>query len=169
LGYALALSGRIPEALALLERTVGQTPFASLTSRTVLNATWVSEVYLHAGHLADAYTLAVQALALAREHKERGTEAWTLRLLGDITARREPPESVLAAAHYQQALALAEELGMRPLVAHCHRSLGTLYAATGQPEQARPALSAAIMQYRAMDMTFWLPQAESALAQVEAR
>ena len=74
-----------------------------------------------------------------------------------------------AEAHYQQALALAEELGMRPLQAHCHRGLGTLYATTGQREQARAELSTAIEMYRAMEMTFWLPQTEAALAQVEAR
>jgi hypothetical protein len=56
---------------------------------------------------------------------------------------------------------------MRPLVAHCHRGLGTLYAATGQREQARTELTAAIALYRTMDMTFWLPQAEAALVQVE--
>jgi len=55
---------------------------------------------------------------------------------------------------------------MRPLQAHCHRGLGTLYATIGQQEQARAELSAAIELYRAMDMTFWLPQAEAALAQV---
>ena len=65
------------------------------------------------------------------------------------------------------ALALAEELGMRPLQAHCHRGLGTLYAATGQWEQARAALTTAIEMYRVMDMTFWLPETETALAQVE--
>jgi hypothetical protein len=64
---------------------------------------------------------------------------------------------------------LASELGMRPLAAHCHRGLGTLYATTGQREQARAELTAAIALYRAMDMTFWLPQAEAALVQVEAR
>ena len=56
---------------------------------------------------------------------------------------------------------------MRPLQAHCHRGLGTLYATTGQREQARATLSTAIELYRAMDMTFWLPQAEAVLAQVE--
>jgi hypothetical protein len=56
---------------------------------------------------------------------------------------------------------------MRPLQAHCHRGLGTLYATIGQQEQARAELSAAIELYRAMDMTFWLPQTEAALAQVE--
>jgi len=58
---------------------------------------------------------------------------------------------------------------MRPLQAHCHRGLGTLYAAVGQREQARTALSTAIALYRDMDMPFWLPQAEAALAQVEGR
>jgi tetratricopeptide (TPR) repeat protein len=135
----------------------------------VLNAAWVSEVYLRAGHLADAHTLAVQALALTREHKERGTEAWTLRLLGDIAMHREPPKAEEAENDYQQALALADELGMRPLQAHCHLGLGTLYATTGQGKQACAALSAAIALYRAMDMTFWLPQAEAALAQAEER
>ena len=56
---------------------------------------------------------------------------------------------------------------MHPLMAHCHRGLGTLYAATGQREQARTELAAAIALYRAMDMTFWLPQAEAALMQMQ--
>jgi Flp pilus assembly protein TadD len=79
---------------------------------------------------------------------------------------RDPPERQAAEDHYQQALALADELGMRPLQAHCHRDLGTLYVTMGQQEQARSELSTAIALYRAMDMTFWLPQAEVALAQV---
>jgi hypothetical protein len=56
---------------------------------------------------------------------------------------------------------------MRPLVAHCHLGLGRLYAQTSRGEQARTALSTAIDLYRAMDMTFWLPQAEATLARVE--
>jgi hypothetical protein len=56
---------------------------------------------------------------------------------------------------------------MRPLQAHCHLGLGTLYTKIDQREPARAELSAALDLYRAMDMTFWLPQAEAALAQVE--
>jgi tetratricopeptide (TPR) repeat protein len=103
----------------------------------------------------------------ARSHQERGHEAYALRLLGDIAARRDPSEVETAEDHYHQALALADELGMRPLQAHCHRGLGTLYAMTGQREQARAELAAAIELYQAMEMTLWLPQAEAALAQVE--
>ena len=98
--------------------------------------------------------------------KERGNEALALHQLGVVYAHANPPDAAQAEAHYQQALALAEELGMRPLQAHCHLGLGTLYATTGQWEQARTALAATIDLYRAMDMTFWLPQAEATLAQV---
>jgi hypothetical protein len=58
---------------------------------------------------------------------------------------------------------------MRPLQAYCHLGLGTLHAKIDQREQARAVLSAAIELYRAMAMTFWLPQAEAGLAQVEGR
>jgi Flp pilus assembly protein TadD len=55
---------------------------------------------------------------------------------------------------------------MRPLQAHCHRGLGMLYGKLGQQEQARRELSTAIEMYRTMAMTFWVPQAEAALAQM---
>jgi tetratricopeptide (TPR) repeat protein len=114
--------------------------------------------------------LAERALKVARQRKERGSQAWALRLLGEIVAQREFPEVKPAEDHYRQALALAEALGMRPLQAHCHRGLGALYATIGRREQARAELSIAIELYKAMDMTFWLPQAEAALAQpVESR
>ena len=119
-----------------------------------------------AGHLEEAHALAEHALALAREHQERGHQAYALRLLGEIAARREPPESDQAGDYYRQALALAEELGMRPLVAHCHLGLGKLYAKRGRRAEARADLSAAVELYRAMEMTFWLPQADAALAEV---
>jgi tetratricopeptide (TPR) repeat protein len=129
----------------------------------------LGEAQVLTGRLEEAHALAERALALAREHQERGHQAYALRLLGDIAARREPPEHSQAEAHYRQALTLADKLGMRPLQAHCHRGLGTLYAATGQREQARTALSMAIEMYTSMAMTFWLPQAQAVLAQVKGR
>jgi hypothetical protein len=112
---------------------------------------------------------AERALAHAQEHDERGHQARALWLLGEVIAHRTPSEVTPAEAVYHQTLALADELGMRPLVAHCRRGLGTLYAATGQREQAHAELSTAIAMYRAMEMTFWLPQAEAVLTQVEGQ
>ena len=163
LGVVYALSGRVPEALPLLEQ-------AASTGQK--EATWfarLSEAYLLAGRTEDALEQAQRALDLSREYKQRGYQAHACRLLGEIVAHHTPPAVEQSEAHYQQALALAEELGMRPLVAHCHRGLGTLYATTGQADQARTELSTAMEMYRAMEMTFWLPETEAALAQVEGR
>jgi tetratricopeptide (TPR) repeat protein len=166
LGEAYTLGGRVADAEPMLTRAMEQTTAMGMVICQALWRLSLGKAHLVASRLAEAQTLAEGALTHARQHQERGNEAYALRLLGDIAARRKPPEVTPAAAHYRQAHALAEELGMRPLQAHCHRGLGTLYATIGQQEQARAELSAAIVLYRAMAMTFWLPQAEAALAQV---
>jgi tetratricopeptide (TPR) repeat protein len=125
----------------------------------------LSEAYLLSGRLEDACQRAEQALALSRGYKQRGHEAYALRLLGDIAAHSVPPEVEQAEAFYRQAIALADELGMRPLLAHCHSGLGILYNRIGRLEQSHTELSAAIELYRAMAMTFWLDRAETALVQ----
>ena len=102
---------------------------------------------------------------LSREHGQRGYEAWALRILGEVSACRDPPEP--GDGHYSGALALAEELGMRPLVAHCHFGLGKLYRRTGKREEAREHLTTAMKMYRAMDMRFWLEEAEAKMRQLQ--
>jgi hypothetical protein len=97
---------------------------------------------------------------LAMERGFRGTEARTLQLLGEIGARREPPEFAEAEDNYLRALALAEQLEMRPLVAHCHLGLGRLHRRQGNPREARSHVRAAKDVYRELDMPFWLKQAE---------
>ena len=169
LGAAYTLGGRVADAVLLLTQATEQATAMEMVVFQALCRLSLGEAHMLAGCPGDAHVLAERTLVLAREHQERGNEAYALRLLGEIAARREPPEHEQAEAYYQQALALAEELGMRPLVAHGHLGLGTLYAKSGQRRQARAELSAAIELYRAMDMTFWLPQAEAVLAQVEGR
>jgi class 3 adenylate cyclase/tetratricopeptide (TPR) repeat protein len=169
LGWAYACAGRVAEALPLLEQAEQRDAAMGIMGGQSLRVCYLSEAYLLADRMQEAAQLAGRALDLACTYKERGHEAWALRLLGEIAAHQAPPEAESAAHHYRQALALAEELGMRPLVAHCHLGLGTLYAKIGQQQQARAELSTVIAMYRAMDMTFWLPQAEVALAQVEER
>src|SRR5262245_40189701 len=164
LGAAYALSGRTTEALPLLTQTTDHVT-AVRSHAEVRTLAELSEALLLVGRVEGASALADQLLALSRTHPGRGYQAQAFRLLGDVARHRGPPESELTGAHYQQAPALAEEIGIRPLQAHCHRGLGTLYAQRGQREQARMELDAARDLYQAMDMTFWLPQTEVALAQ----
>jgi class 3 adenylate cyclase/tetratricopeptide (TPR) repeat protein len=169
LGAAYALARRGVEALPLLEQAIAQAASMQLRVWQAIRMAWLSEAALLAGHMEQATQRAHEALDLAHGHQERGNEAWALRLLGEIATHRQPPEVKEAEDSYRQALALAEALGMRPLQAHCHHGLGTLYEKIGRLEQARAELTTAIDLYRAMAMTFWLPQAEAALAQVEGR
>jgi class 3 adenylate cyclase/tetratricopeptide (TPR) repeat protein len=159
LGAAYGMAGRVAEALPLLEQAVAQ----------ALMVAWLGEAYLLAGRLEEAHTCAMEALEFASTHKERGWQAYALRLLGEIHVHLNPPAIESAEAYYRQALSLANELDMRPLQAHCHRGLGTLYLKMGQQVQAGAELSAAIELYRAMEMTFWLPPTEAALAEVGGR
>jgi tetratricopeptide (TPR) repeat protein len=168
LGAAYARAGRSADAVPLLEEAVTQAVARQYLWDQALRLVWLGEAYLRAGRSAEAETQAQQALAFTHAHQERGHEASALWLLGEVAAQQAAPEATQAVAHYQQALALANALGIRPLQAHCHRSLGTLYGQTGRAGEARTALATAITMYRSMAMTFWLPQTETALAQVEA-
>src|SRR5262249_40933932 len=166
LGTVYTLEGRVADAVPLLTQAMERTTAPEMIGFQAHCSLSLGAAQVLAGRLDEAHTLAERALTLARAHQERGHQAYTLRLLAEIAAQREPPESEQAEDHYRQALALADELAMRPLVAHCHLGLGTLYGRMGRVEPARVELSAAIVLYRAMDMTFWLPQAEAVLAQV---
>ena len=158
LGAAYTLGGRIANAVSLLTQALEQTMATAMVVYQALCSLTLGEAQLLAGCLEEAHAHAEQALAHAREYPERDNQAYALRLLGDIAARREPPE-----------IAPAEELGMRPLQAHCHRGLGTLYVTAGRQEQARTELATAIEMYKSMAITFWLPQTEAALAQMEGQ
>ncbi len=166
LGAAYTLAGRVADAVPLLAQALEQTLAVETVHYQAFCRLSVGEAQLQAGRLEEAYALAERALALARERQERGYQAYALRLLGDIAAHQDPTENEQVEDQYRQALALAEDLGMRPLQAHCHLGLGSLYAKIDQREHAGVELSIAIELYRAMDMTFWLPQAEATLAQL---
>jgi len=151
LGQAYALSGRTAEALPLLEEAVAQAESSGMIGGQSLRIAQLGEGYLLAGRLADARDAANRALDLARAHKERGHEAWTLRLLGEIhsTAGLLDPEQAEAAL--RQAATVAEELGMRPLAAHCALDLGTLFGRLQQRDRAAEHFAAALGLFRDLD------------------
>jgi predicted ATPase/class 3 adenylate cyclase len=169
LGHVYAWSGRVEEGVSLLQEALTAYESAGIGWWHSLSVAQLGEVYLLAEQVEDARACADRAVRLTRERGERGHEAWAMRLLGEVAAHQSRPDGATVEAHYSTAMALASELGMRPLAAHCHLGLGTLYAKIRRREQAHPELSTAIDLYRAMGMTFWLPQAEAALAQVEGR
>jgi hypothetical protein len=122
--------------------------------------------YLLDGRLADATRIAQDGLAAARQRTEREVEGQLLRLLGDIAAHPDRVEVDTAEAHYRQAQALAEALGLRPLLAHCHLGLGALYRRAGTRQQAREHITTAGTMFGEMDMRYWREQAEVELKEL---
>ena len=110
--------------------------------------------------------IAQEGLAAARLRGERGVEGQLLRLLGDIAAHPDRFEVDTAEAHYRQALALAEALGLRPLMAHCHLGLGALYRRGGKRPEAREYLTTAGTMFGEMDMRYWREQAETEMREL---
>ena len=156
LGSAYALAGRTAEALPLLTKAAEQTVAKGLVAHRVSCHLALGEAQLHAGHLDTAAALANDVLTHSRAHQERGLEAYGLRLVADILSRRMLSNNSLAESHYESARALSEELGMRPLVAHCHLGIGILYQRIGKREDAQAHFAAARVLYRSMAMSFWL-------------
>jgi tetratricopeptide (TPR) repeat protein len=166
LGAVYALANRTAEAIPLLRKVADQAASMKLVSDHLLGAIPLAEVWLATGRIEDAAKLGKQALELARTHKQRGHEVYALRLLGEVAARRVPPDVQEAEAHYRGAMGLAHDLGMRPLIAHSHLGLGKLYRRTGKDDQAREHLTTATTMYREMGMTYWLEQAEAEMIEL---
>jgi tetratricopeptide (TPR) repeat protein len=163
LGYAYALSGRLPEGVNLMEKALAD-PEATGSAHHPLLLAYLGEAHLLAGRRDDAMATARRALDLAHRQKERGNEAWVLRLLGEIAAHADPLDRESAQEYYTRALGRADEPGMRPLAAHCHLGLGTLYRRTGDQAKAHEHLATATTMYREMGMGFWLEKVEAEVA-----
>jgi class 3 adenylate cyclase/tetratricopeptide (TPR) repeat protein len=160
MGYGYALSGRVAEGISFLQEALTDCEALGLgiIHSQVLVA--LGEACVLAQRLEDALAFARRALMVARERKKRGSEAWALRLLGEIACCADGADVEEAETHYHQAMALASELGMRPLVARCHLGLGKLYRRSGRRQQAQEHLTTATALFREMDMGFWRENAD---------
>ena len=162
LGYALALSGRLQEGRELLQEVVRTaTTMSFMGVGRAMQMTWLGEAYLLEGRFDDALRYGNEALALARRHEERGHEAWSVYLLGAIASSRDPCDVERAEGYYREAMALADELGMRPLAAHCHLHLGTLLRRVRRADEARRHLTTAATTYRELKMRGWLERLDA--------
>jgi tetratricopeptide (TPR) repeat protein len=158
LGSVYGLIGRLEEATAVLEDSLGEAMHRRWNAFLPLEIFGLAQVYLLSGRIVEAEQMAMRALERAQSQEQRGNEARVRWVLGEIAARSAPAE---ADGRYRSALALARELDMRPLVAHCHLGLSKLYRRTGKRQDTQEHLTLAITMYRKMDMRLWLEQAEA--------
>jgi class 3 adenylate cyclase/tetratricopeptide (TPR) repeat protein len=162
LGHVYALAGRTSDGLALLRDAVALSGSTGRRGAHALLVTYLGEACVVAGRLPEAAACAGEALAHARACGERGHEAYALHLLGEVSSQTDPRNVEAAAGHLARAMAGADELGMRPLIARCHLALGTLDKAPGQRDGSEEHLGTAIAQLRDMGMKPWLERAMAA-------
>jgi tetratricopeptide (TPR) repeat protein len=160
LGQAYALSGRVSEGVALLEEAASRSAAMRLMPTHAWNVTMLAEAYLLAGRREDATRDAQRGLAMARAHKQRWLEAEGLRILGEILASAERPDTQAARADFEEAARIARDLDLRPLLGRCLLASGTLARRAGDGG-AREYLSQAAALFREMGMRSWLEQAEA--------
>ena len=160
LGYAYVLSGRRADGIVLLREAIDLAAHMRIGYDEAPTAAWLSEAHLLEARRDEAVSQAQRQVDRSRQCGHRGHEAYGLRALAEVAARFDPHEVETAKDYYHRALTLATELGMRPLVAHCHRGLGRLYERTGKSEQAREHLTTAVTMYHESGMRWWLEQAE---------
>ena len=164
LGAAYAFLGRLDEALELLENAVQHTESMRRRAGQALRMAWLSEAYILASRTDEAEVFARRGLELARESNDRGSQAWLLRNLGELINRRNASDLEQAEESYSEALRLAQELAMRPLQAHCHLGLASVYAKMKKLTKARSELDVAAELYRMLSMPFWLSKADFSFA-----
>ncbi len=158
LGVAYTLAGRMAAAIPLLEEALERGHRHWLEPVPALG---LAEAYLRAGRPRDASQQAERALELARQRGQRGHEAWIRWLHGEIAAQSDAAAPHVVEEHYRQALALATELGMQPLAAHCHLALGQWHRRAGDRAQSQEHMAIARALYRGMNVTLWLAQVEA--------
>ena len=164
LGRALTMIGNLDAGLALLTRAVTEVKAVKVFFGHPIILIWTAGALREAGRLAEAEQHASTALDLSRRQGGHGDEAWALHTLAEIATRQEPPGIALALESCTRALGLAEELGMAPLQARCHLSLGRLHLQSGEAGDARVELSRAVEMLGRMQMWHWLGAAETLLA-----
>ncbi len=159
LGYAYTQIGDTGRGVRLMEEGIGAARELGLVFQLSQQLAWQGEAYLARQAGDQALRSANLALALARQHGEKGDEAWALWLLGKIlnaSAERAPGQPDERALGYlREAQELAEARRMIPLLAHCHLELGKYSRRIAAPRPALRDFDTAISYYRNAGMDYW--------------
>jgi tetratricopeptide (TPR) repeat protein len=163
LGATLVALDRKDDGRALLRDGVRRAEALGVMAYLARWTTLLGEALLAADDIGGARAAADRAIELSLAHGERGHEAMAWRLLGDVAARGAASDFASAREAYDQALAIGDELGLRPLVARTHFGIGQLERRRGHLELAEEHVARAVVLFADMGMRHWLALSEPEL------
>jgi class 3 adenylate cyclase/tetratricopeptide (TPR) repeat protein len=166
LGTALVRLGHVTEGLRLLEDAVRLSGELGIRAHLPAWMVNLAEGYLADGQHTRAQAAAQEALDLARTAGERGHEAAAHAVLGNVAASGNPLRAADAFEHYDAAMRLAEQLGMRPLLAEILLDLSRLNATLGEEASAKKHRTAADDLLRDLDMRSWQDWRETEVSEL---
>lgn len=144
-------------------REVGQT----LGPRLVI-ADWFAaaraEMALRAGRLAEAASLAAEAVEFARSMGGLFGEGLAEQTWGEALAAMDPPRTGEAEGHFAAAQQAFEAGGAHLPLAHLRLAWGRVLLERGRAGDARPHLEAAAAQFAASELAAALAQARALIA-----
>jgi class 3 adenylate cyclase/tetratricopeptide (TPR) repeat protein len=163
LGHAYCLSARPDDAICLMEEVDQIASAMQRRDGHAMLLVRLGEAYLQAFRVEDASRCARQALEFCLDNLERGHEAYALRLLGELQLNN-PPALEECESLFRRAMARAEELNLRPLLAQCYLGLGMRLRRVNRSREADSCFTAALKIFRALDMPLWRDRVHTGLA-----
>jgi adenylate cyclase len=133
-GWSLALSGRLGQAIDVLQAGLATTtdPRGTTAAQLLIE---LARIEAQEGELEGALGHALDARSIFEEHDDVRGLARTMRVLGEVHAKRREPDEAAAALH--RGLELAERVGSIEEIGGCLINLGLV-------EEQREAFAAAI-------------------------
>src|SRR5262249_41733082 len=151
LGHAYVLARHLGDGVPLLHEAIDQAERMRIEHHQAPTLAWLSEAHLLDYRPDEALSLAQRELDRSRHGGYRGYEAYALRVRATILASTNIIDTKSAEGDFHRALTLATELGMRPLVAHCHAGLAALYRRANCERDAKEHFIVAMTMYREME------------------
>jgi tetratricopeptide (TPR) repeat protein len=147
LGSACAHTGDLLGAIRVLDEADRQAAVIGLAENTLpcaLGLSTRSEIQRKGGNLEQAVQSAERSRAAFRQMGAQGYEAWAQWLIASTRAGLDRANRAASVEHeFREALAHAEALGMRPLIARCRFGLGQLLERAGRQGDAQSLLTLA--------------------------
>ncbi|MCG8510167.1 MAG: hypothetical protein MI741_13145, partial [Rhodospirillales bacterium] len=156
IGYAHSKTGKLLKGKAMIAEAVEAACRQEVRTRLPLMMMWLAETQFESGDAGQAKFSASKATSVAQEIGEKGHQAWSLWMRGDLLSRSGDGESYEVSGYLRQAVSIAQRRQMKPLLAMCQYTQNRLAQRTGAWVNFGAGTGRSDAELRALGMRHWL-------------